>query len=423
MRDALPDAFPGMAGRASALGQYAYPTPAGCRPENDLAYDGFSWFATRAGKPGALTATAVVTGPGHAVELLRMAESALRDCGAVVSTVGAPGPGGFTARADKLVFTGWARGDVVLFTVVDDVPAAKLAGAAQAFDAVAVRQLQGRCADLTPSWEASRNPHQGDGFTGRTASAAYLLGQIPPQAVSAPVAQLRWIEPSPAPYPQFALPVAPGTVGVPQVPTLVNPDTITVPQVSVTERPKAVPAAVVPALDARVRLRIPDPDGPGCGWGFLGVAAPAVSYEGLVAAATNEGKNAAENAAKLTVETMLGRIDQASQLAEYDRQMEEFLVWRAYQRSLEQARGELESARTAWLTAWAQLVALPTPTPTPTVPVAVVPAATPTPVPTPGTTVAPGEGEGLEPTPAASPVASSAGPSTVPVAPTPRAAS
>lgn len=219
---------------------------------------------------------------------------------ATMSPATAPGGG----PAPTLAQVAWSRGDVVTVltfaTPEGTAPSGHaldvLRQTAAALDAATTARLAPVCADLAPTVaDAGRNPTL-DTFTGYTVTRTLTVPAAPP--VPAPSAP-----PTPAPSP---LPV-PAKVAMPSLapvlapteelwsdkdrdgdldtlapvttaprgpaPTLVDPAAFTLAPTAADpgpapQRPKADVSTVEYAV------RVPDPDGPGCGWAFTGADGP-----------------------------------------------------------------------------------------------------------------------------------------------------
>lgn len=204
-----------------------------------------------------------------------------------------PGTEAFTVTASGVRATLLRRGDVVVevlsvgaanpFAVYGNDPSLdrhnRIVAAA---DAALAAALEGRCVDQVGNADdPGRNPFSGVEFTGLLEVRSVGLADIPSDAstTTAP----------PSATPSTAHSVPPEALALQDWVNVTRQGSafaeLTQPP---TPRPRWRAAPVEPAAaptQQTFQVRVPDPEGPGCGWAFTGAAVPAVDAPTLSAAA------------------------------------------------------------------------------------------------------------------------------------------
>ena len=217
------------------------------------------------GGSGAIV-TVRVFGAGGGGAVMDELQSRARNCrSAGWSPARGPGTQAAVLQLGSASTLVWRRGDVVASASVYGPAAPAAAAVAVELDQRLEPVLSGRCLDQdsVPA-DALRSPYvAGPEFAGRLVEQvvrADARDLEPPPPLTDPTAASDPAEPElfsvPDPLPSPPLPLPP--VDLPSTPAL--PELPVEPSANATER--AVP------------VRTPDPDGPGCGWAFLGQRAP-----------------------------------------------------------------------------------------------------------------------------------------------------
>jgi len=219
--------------------------------------------------------------------------SAISNCRAAGSTaLGVAGPNGAVAsRAWRVTPAGspdpvdvlmWRRGDVIA-AVTAPGPNSDLAGAARLLDDRLTKALAPLCANVNSrAADAQRSPYLADKWVGWRTPLVVEIGSVGLPAAEAGV---------------IPVPLDVNIVALPAVTLRARPADPVYP----LDYPAAVPSPTAPnkpglePTTSTVSVRTADPTGPGCGWAFTGLPAPAFDdaaakseRESIVAAAQQQ---------------------------------------------------------------------------------------------------------------------------------------
>lgn len=115
------------------------------------------------------------------------------------------------------------------------------------------------------------------------------------------------------------------------------------------DAPQPVEAVPMPSLTRQFTARVPDPDGPGCGWAFTGLKAPVTDDAAL-------NKNIADNTSKLQAEMKADAGVYTSKLVAYDASKAEFdklnPAWEQWATDVEAVRAQWDEQGRRWDTYW-----------------------------------------------------------------------
>lgn len=411
----LPELMPDWQGVMLQEQRFVSPVPLRCSAKEDTLYQGRTWFAQRPGKPGAVSVNVLAGGPGYGQHLNFWLVRQLSQCSAQFTN---SSPSTTTARVDGVSLRGWVRGDVLVTVTADSRIENELEPVSAVVDSVLLEELEGVCADTSPSSGESRNPYLGSAFTGllaRVGVASIGAGALDlPEPLPSPT----WQGPEPRAFPELALPDPAGPELVSPEPTqaaelneritgplLIDPEEVEPPAVEQTTPPVKPASPARRPLGSTEDVPIPDPVGPGCGWAFLGLNVPQVNPDALKVQAQQVLDAAVQQSAQDLFEQLLAQANYQRAWERYQEVAYEWAAYEQYQELLDQALKDLEDARREWEAAIAELTR-PEPTPSPSNTTepdngTAEPSPSPTPTPTPSTSPSP-----ATPSPSPSPTAS-----------------
>lgn len=324
--------------RTGDLGRGAgAPAPYSCPADGTTPASSLSAAYTVDGAPVTVTAQAFTAGQGAVVQDTLAAAADRCAGGAAQQDLGSDGPGQNPRRAtvsrsgvDSAVVS-WRRGDVLIF--LSGTPAQDLARYARDLDGVLEPRLGPVCtAQDSTAADATRSPYR-PGYRPYTVSSTV---RVPAPSTPQPSTGGNRSVPGPDLIDRSAVPATPRDY--PVWPPMPAPVTEPVP-------PAEPPAA--PPTSKDVQVPAADPTGPGCGWAFTGMKAPATD-----AAVISSARTRAEDAgrAQLQDATRAWQADVTQYWADYTAYEKAVPAYLAY-------RDTVDTVNAAWAVIdgqWAQ---------------------------------------------------------------------
>lgn len=278
VRGALAAIPAGWTRRGDQLASVTPPFPLTCDPATVRP----SYSASQQYNNGTTVVVASYTAGAGAVAMSQLRDHAYAcaPAGTALTTTAVPGAGteSFGIRAARGGATSETavvrRGDVIAFVLADGAPAAP---AAAVVDRALADQL-GACRNQNSTVaDAARSTWTGAQFSGLLTDKKVTIGD--------------WALPAVPPGSDYKAAAVPA--GLTQVDEAARPE---VPDFPVwPELPAEQKAPVLPAApaakattEATVKVRIADPEGPGCGWAFTGTAAPV--FDAAAVSSQNDAK-------------------------------------------------------------------------------------------------------------------------------------